>query len=192
MKIAKVFCAALAFIIIAFTQANASDNIPSYSQELIAKTKVKIESEPDYAAKYFSSALKLRRAENETYFALQNVNNEISSVENKMRVLMSAAGKLPDGTLVFQSNINPQNYYAIDGRAIPEEQAKNLGKNIAPWEDYYALYQARKDHQSGKAEIEKYKTETLEKSRSKLIDPDLLGLAEPHQNQWNKLKQTNN
>lgn len=190
MKIAKVFCIVLVFTSISVANVFASDIAHSYSRDLIANTKAKIESDPDYAAQYFSSALKLFRAEMESKTALQNLNNQTTAIENKMRTLMASAGKLSDGTLVFQSKINPANYFAIDGRPIDADQAKNLG-NLASWEEYYGLYQQRKERQNSKAEIIKYQDETLRKSRAKIIDPDLLGLSKNLQAQWAGMKQTN-
>jgi len=188
MGIARLFCVFSTFLIIATAHADiyVRPTKAVYSDELKQSTRAKIESDDQYAQRYFQATSKLLNAEKETGVSLSNLDNVIAGVENEMRQCISKAGKLPSGTVVFKNKETSQGYTAIDGKPVPSSDVGAIQPrtNISSWEEYVALYKRRKTHLEERTEIIKYKEETLAASRKKMPDPDILGLSEKRKKEW--------
>jgi hypothetical protein len=164
-----------------------------HSDKLKSRLVKKLENEPEYVNKYYKVALNLLHAEKATQITMQDLNNKIKIVEQKMFKVISKAGRLTDDTPFFLSKNGEHNYYAINGKPIPLSAISKVTpkKDISSWEEYVSLYKQRQKNLDDKAEIIKYRDETLKKSRKKIIDPDILKISGKLKKSWLDYKKNN-
>lgn len=139
----------------------------------LSKLQLLLLHNPAYQELYQKVEATLERVQNATDKALEDIQNEIQKLENKLEFMEECASRLPNGTRVFKSK-DSNKAFTKTGREISATELSmviwNQGSHT--WEEYQEtktrLEQARKE----KSDVEHYQKEVLQPANNRIHDPD--------------------